>query len=1330
MSDLHRKGSFAPISGNRFWRYCVTTCIAVFIGGIMSMPARAQTVTGTISGVVVDPNGAIVAGASVTLVSDQTGDQRDQVTNESGRFSFAAVQPGSYSVKIEHQGFETLLRTKVILSANEALALGDLSMKTGQVSETVTVQSEGQIVEKESSDLTARLTANQISLISTKGRDVTSLLRLIPGTSNDDDVEAVGEGFGTNLPNFSGQRGRSTVTMIDGLNASEPSGSNKISMTINQDAVAEVKVLRNNYAAEYGNNGGAMITIVAKGGGRDYRGSAYYFLRNEALNGNNFFINKNSIVSPAKKPLYRHNIPGFTFGGPLPLPRFGEGGPSLLRDKAFFFIAMEKPHTITPTDPVTVTVPTALERMGDFSKTIGSNGQPVVINDPRTNAPFPGNIIAPAGSAGCGVTRTCINPSGQALLNFFPLPNSPIASNPGRYIYQKSVDVPKHSYVYRFDLKPTNNDSVFLKAQWWTSDNLGLGTSGWPSGDNNRWGILSHYLYKDNGWSAGWTRVINAQVVNEFTFGMRHDSEGFVPGDGMVESLQRTALNYTAPQLFPQNNHLGTIPRATGWSGVPGTAANINWLDRWGEIGNDYIKPSFADNLSYIRGNHSFKFGVYFERLQNSEAPGGQWSGVFNFDNNSAFTTALGATNFPYANALVGNFRTYTESSARPFTNLSIKTIQWYAQDEWKVNRKLTLSYGMRWLYASPFTQFDNQGSNFDPTLYNPANAPFLYLPACVNSNGTPFNLASLNGAACPTANRRAFDPRTPTVFLTNTNLVGTFVPGAGDLNNGLALGNDPNTPKGYRKTNAVSWEPRLGLAYSLNDKTVLRAMGGVYHTVRVGGGTTGGNLVNNPPANRSFTINNGSIENLAGLLSTALNSPSSVNAVEVNSKRPTIYNFQLGIQRDIGYHTLIEVSYVGSLARHLGERRNINQVPDNAHFIDLNPFGPNCNIQINPGCTRNPFGTVNQNGPRLTGALADNFLRPYRGYGDITMTMWSGTSSYNGLQVQVNRRYTTGFEYGVAYTYSKTFDYSKDDDTGDVSAGRPYKATNYGPADFDQTHILTLNYIYDLPKLGRRWNNGFVKAVFDNWQVSGTSSYATGKPKTFGTGTGLNWTYSGGSYTISNGQVYLPTGTPCAPGFVIAPGSSTTPGANVTCTWTGITDFTGGDINARPDLNCDANRTTGAVDGTGTAYAINPACFVKPALAGSIGSLQRNYLRLPSIFNNDIAFFKNIRLGERREIQLRWEIYNVFNHANFSDINGAMTFAPNAAVNALPSSGTCPAGTAVLYNGGTFGSTTAPARCGAASSLGVVSQTTANFGTPRTARSARVMQASIRINF
>jgi len=1271
----------------------LVTVITVLALITLCAVANGQTITGSISGTVTDLNGAVVPGAVVTLTSNTTTEKRSATTDSEGHFSFTTLQPGNYSLKIERQNFQTLEQKGVVLSANEKLAVGDLKLQPGQVTETVSVTSEGAIVERESSDLTARLTSDQINLISTKGRDITSLLRLIPGTSNNDDIEAVGEGFGTDLPNISGQRGRSTVASIDGLNAAEPSGSNKISMTISQDAVAEVKVLRNNYAAEYGNNGGALINIVSKGGTKDYRGSAYYFLRNEALNATNFFTNKAGLP----RPLYRHNIWGFNVSGPMPVPRFGEGGKALLRDKVFFFVNVEKPHTITPTDPVFVTVPTDLERRGDFSKSVGTNGAVIPVIDPLTGSQFPGNIIPEARW----------NSSGRALLTFFPLPNSPggrtLAGSAFNYVNQQSVDVPKHSYVFRFDVKPSNNDNIYWKGQWWTSDNVGLGTSGWPGGDNNRWGISSHYLYTDDGWSANWIHILGPSVVNEFNFGMRHDSEGFIPADGVIDRLTRSAVGYTAPQIFPENNHLGTIPRVTGWSGVAGTPANINWLDRWGEVGNDYIQPSFGDNVSIAHGDHALKFGVYYERLKNGEAPGGQWSGVYNFDNNSAFTAALGATGYPYANALLGNFRTYTESSARPFTNLALTTFQWYGQDEWRVNRKLSLNYGLRFSYHSPFAQIDLQGSNFDPTLYNPSKAAALWLPMCTVA------LPS-NGTACATANRRAFNPVTGAVD-TNVNLVGTFVPGA-DLTNGLAIGVDPNTPKGYRTTRPVDFEPRVGLAFDMfgSGKTVLRMMGGVYHSQRVGGGTTGGNLVNNPPANRSFAVGpcqGCNINNLANVINGALISPPTVNAVEVQSHTPTIYNFTIGVQQDIGFKTVMEVSYVGSLARHLGERKNINQIADGTRFIDAKP---NCTIVLNgvydPTCRRNPFNTTSTqtdlNGLTHTfGAISDNFFKPFKGYGDINQVTWSGTSNYNALQVQLNRRYTRGFQYGVAYTWSKTFDYANDD-SSDINLGRPYKAFNYGPSDFDQKHIFTINYIYDVPSLSRHWNNGFVRVVLDNWQISGITSYASGKPKT-----GVAATFSGSSYTV------LATDN-CAPGFVKNPGSTTT------CTSTTVTDFTGGEINARPAVTCDPNQSPGTFDPSGTPYIINPGCFVKPSTFGSIGNYQRNLVRLPSTFNTDIAFFKNFPLGENRSIQLRWETYNLFNRANFRDMNGAMTFAVNTTT-AAKVSGSCPAG---------FTPVSGAANVCGGPQFGQLLQTASTFGVPTSARAPRVMQASIRVNF
>jgi hypothetical protein len=1187
--------------------------------------AVAQTVTGTISGTVLDTSGRAIAGATVTLINEQTNDTRTLVATETGDFSFAAIQPGTYTIKVEHQGFNTLQRQGNVLSPNEHLSVGKLELKVGELSETVTVTTEGAVVETESSNLTARLTSDQIALISTKGRDITSLLRLLPGTSYNDDIETVGEGFGTDLPNISGQRGRSTVATVDGLNGSEPSGSNKLSMTINQDAVGEVQVLRNNYAAEYGNNGGALINIVSKGGKKEYAGSAYYFLRNEAFNATPFFNNKANLP----KPRYRHNIWGFNFGGPVQIPKLF---PNKERSKLFFFYSLEKPHTITPQDTRFVTVPTALERQGDFSQSINSTNQKVFIRDPLITT---GNCNAtdqsacfrdpsratPSNPLGLNIIpRSRWNASGLAFLNFFPLPNQPAGSQLN-YIVQKSVDVPKRSQVIRGDFKPSDRDSFYVKLQWWTSDNEGFQTSGWPGGnppDANTWGISSHYLYKDNGLAINWVHIFSPNIVNEATVGARHDSEGFIPSDGEIERLSRATLNYTAPQLFPGNNRLGTIPRVTNWSGVAGRPANINWLDRWGETGNDYILPSFADNLTINRGNHSYKFGVYYEHVRNGEAPGGNWSGTFNFSGtDSNFTAALGNTGYAYANALIGNFRQYQESTSRPFTNLEITLLQWYAQDQWKINRRFTLNYGLRMGYHTQWRQRDGRASNFDPALYDPAKAPVMYVSACA----VPFTPP----ATCPTSQRRAKNPLTGQLIpLTGANagLVGAFVPGTGDPTNGLALPTDPNTPAGFKDVQPVDWEPRVGFAWDVfgTGKTVLRAMGGVYHAPRTGGGTTGGNLVNNAPFQRTLTIDYGNISDLVNLTGTALSRPTSLNAVESRSHTPTSYNFSLGIQQNIGFKTVMEVSYVGSLSRHLGERRNINGIPDGAKLPGRN---------IDP-VTGSRFG--------------DDFLRPYRGYADINMVTYSGSSNYNGLQVQVNRRYTSGFQYGIAYTYSKTLDYTNDD-SDDMFFPRPYKDFNYGPANFDQTHIFTVNYIWDMPSLGRHLDHGLVRAIFDGWQLSGTTSLVSGRPKTNVGITGV--TYSGG-----------------------------------------ITDYTGGEYNARPFVVCDPNQDTGQVDATGTPILINTACFARPTAIGQIGNVQRNLVRLPGVINFDVALFKNFRLGEKRGIQFRWETYNLFNHTNFRDFDGNMTFDVNG------------------------------------------NQTNRTFGVPTSARPPRIMQGSLRINF
>src|SRR5436190_22517956 len=312
---------------------------------------------------------------------------------------------------------------------------------------------------------------------------------------------------------------------------------------------------------------------------------------------------------------------------------------------------------------------------------------------------------------------------------------------------------------------------------------------------------------------------------------------------------------------------------------------------------------------------------------------------------------------------------------------------QWYAQDQWKISRRFTLNYGIRFEGHSGQRQLDDQGSNFNPARFDPAKAVVLYVPYC---SGQPGGIPVF-GTACAAASQFAVDPRIANpsgAQLLNKNLVRAIIPGTGDPLNGLMLPSDPATPSGYRHTKPIDFEPRLGFAWDISGKgkTVIRGMGGVYHMPRVGGGTGGASsLGGNPPQQRTFQILNGNIDGLTNLVNTAALYPVAISALEIQSKTPTTYNFSLGVQRDIGFKTVVEASYVGAFARHLGERRNINSIPDGAKFVDCGAGRPIPLSLCQP-----------QNRDPLTASSAKNndFLRPYRGYGDINLVMYSGTSN------------------------------------------------------------------------------------------------------------------------------------------------------------------------------------------------------------------------------------------------------------------------------------------------------------------------------------------------
>jgi hypothetical protein len=1175
-------------NGPRLWFYALFLLVlALWSGG----PAWAQTVTGTISGTVVDPSGQVVPGTTVTLINERTGDARTLVTNDTGDFTFTAVRPGTYTIKVAQAGFRLFERTGNVLPANEHLAVGKLIMSLGELTETVTTSAVGSAVQVSSSEHSALLTAKQMEMISARGRDVTSLLRLLPGVSYTNDSETLGQGFGSSTPNIQGTRNTWNTLTVDGLPGNDLGSPQIFSSSINFDAISEVKVLLNNYQAESGSNAGAIVNAITKSGTRDFHGSAYWYKRHEQFNANNFFNNINNV----SKPVYRYSTLGFTLGGPAYIPKFFNRN----KEKLFFFYSFERWQTKNPQALRQVTTPTARERRGDFSESLDQDAQQILVRDPLLPgrcqptpanpdpninyqaACFPGHII-PADR---------FNRNGLALLNIFPLPNfldRSITKGNYNYIFQESLDVPKRQHVLRVDYRPSDKDSIYVRGMTWFADNKGYAV---PAGSSN-WGLVrQHYTFTDDGVLGNYTRIINPAVVNEFSLGLRHSVEAGPPlSQQELDRVIRSKVGFLLGQFTPGINPLNIIPQAS-FGGVPGAAA-ISYDGRFPLRGADTF-ITINDVISMNRGSHSYKAGFYADRTRNYEGETATFAGNFNFgrDVNNPLDTG-----YAYANALLGNFQSYVESTSRPSAEGRGTVLEWFVQDTWKTTPKLTLDYGLRFAWYTPWRQNRGRAAAFALERFDPAKVAPLFRPVLVDGQ------------------RRAVNPVTgeiaPAVF------VGALVPGVGDPVNGMVVATDKTYPAGFKIQQGVQWEPRIGFAYDLtgNGTTAIRGSFGVFHNTRPSGNFNW-TASRNPPIQFNPRIFYGNIDTL--LASTGVLFPSDVLAFEKNAVTPSIYNFSLGIQRDIGFATILEVAYVGSLGRHLQQSRNLNTIPYGARFLPEN---------IDPTRPTTPTPT----------ALPDEFMRPYPGYGSITYQENASTSSYHALQVAANRRFTRGLQFGLAYTWSKAMNYT-DTDGGGVALYRPVRVWNYGAAGFDQTHVLVINYTWDLPSASRLWNHAVAHYLFDNWQVSGIAAFVSG--------------------------------TPAGVGF----------------STTDTTDITGGGDGARVVVT---GRATLPRSQRNVNRWFDPTVFARPA-KGDFGNAPRNIFRQPGVNNWDVSFFKNIRVkSETRALQLRWEIYNVFNHTQFSGVDNGARFNING------------------------------------------DQVNRRFGAVTSARSPRVMQASLRFTF
>jgi hypothetical protein len=1026
------------------------------ISVLLAAPAFSQGLTGQISGTVADPSGTLIAGAEIALTNVTTSQERRGVSDGTGSFVFTQLLPATYRIRVTHPGFKTYEQRDVVLTATERVVVREIRLELGEVSQTVSVEAEAARLQTQSAERSGLISSVQFEKVGLKGRDYLGLMRLLPGVIDTRNREAPGW---NNLGGITinGNRAGTINLTLDGVSSLDTGSMGGPYLAPSVDAVGEVKVLLTNYQAEYGRSSGGTVNAVIKSGTREFHGTAYYFKRNEAFNANEFFRNRDGLP----KPQYRFDYPGYNIGGPIYIPgKFNSN-----RDKLFFFWSQEFLPRKYPTAVGRRMFPTQLERNGDFSRTVDTNGRMIPIMDPANNRlPFPGNVI-PANR---------IDPNGQKLLGVFPVPGANDPSNTFNSVFQSQVDQPRDEDLLRIDWNITPKAIFYWRGirdyEAFRGDyNFVLASNNWPQ-------FPIEYSIQSAGMVSTLINTFRPNLVNEFTFGVNRALQLVSPlNQAGIDRNDRNKLGMTLPQFFPQSNPLNLIPQAN-FGGVQ-SAPQLNIEQRFPFFGTNNIW-NWSDNLSWINGAHNLKFGFYIERTSRNAARATAFNGTFDFGRN--VNNPLDS-NYAFSNAILGIFNSYTESDDHPDGHARYKNYEFYAQDNWKINRRLTLDYGVRFYWIEPTFSSGDDLSVFDIATYNPAKAPYLIEPY----------------RATPSAPRTGRNPVTGEIV--PQVLIGTFAPGSGEFYQGMKI-----FPERVLETPSLKLAPRFGFAYDVtgDGKTAIRGGFGMFFDrfnddqVII--------YVEQPPNVITSSVFHSTIPQL---LNSPLNQgPTNVNSIQRSYDPPTVYNWSFGVQRDIGFGTVLDAAYVGNVGRHLLHQRSLNATNYGTNFL---PSSIDTTVS----------GTT---------PLPVNFLRPIRGHGDVIYREFASSSNYHSLQTQVNKRFGRGLTFGVSWTWSKAMDLV-DGNNNAINPFLDFRMRNYGKAGFDRLHNVAISWNYQTPTVSASWNNAFSRIVLDGWEISGIASFISGQPLGIGYSLVQSQDLTGASGAGVDSRVVL-TGNPNLP--------------------------------------------------------------------------------------------------------------------------------------------------------------------------------------------------------
>ncbi len=967
-------------------RAMVALLAAVFF--VCPLIVRAQELTATLSGIVTDSTGAVIPNATVTITLNGVGGASRVVQSDgTGFYKATNLTNGTYTLTVLATGFETFNGKNVVLDVAEKHSL-NIQMKAGSVSTTVTVEDNPVSIDTETSAQAGTISGEQVRELELSSRSFEQLVTLQPGVVNElgDDVSAGGTALAVN-----GARTTANNWTVDGADINDSGSNGTITNEPSIDAIQEFTLQRGSYDAGYGRSGGGQILVATKNGTSSFHGDAYEFVRNTALDANAFFNKNTSPITP--RNVYHYNDYGFTIGGPIFIPKAYNTD----KKKTFFFWSEEWKKDTAPGSQ-SMAVATAAELNGVIAGNFvpaGPNGAGCTTFDAASNTTT--------------INSSCYSSNSNVYLSnvFDKFP----ANSGGNYEFSYSAKNDLHEDIVRVD--HYFNDKVHFYARGMNDDMPVNAPMGLWAGPNYP-GLVNTIVDSPGKNVVGnLTWSISPKIVNEVEFVYAQGTYNSTIASGQFATS--ATVNSALTNNWAYKDPYGRVP-AVSITGVQGfSPGSAPWKER-------NLDRTYFDNLAMSFGKHTVRTGFQFQQMIKTE---NAVSGGPSFSFNS------------WGDFLLGNVRTYSQGSRDIIPDLHYINSEAYVQDDWKINKKLTINLGLRWsIFPSPADVRDTL-NNFDPQIYSATKTPVID-PASGN-----------------------FDP-TKTTLIPATYANGIIFPQGGACTAAQAIasqvtcspfGNHINPDK---KTN---FGPRLGFAYNPDGRglTSFRGGFGIFYD-RLLNGIWEQNAFQDPPLLQTTTINSTSFDNPSGANAISYG-PNALTVTGTPTFRaPNYANYNLSVERQLLPSTTLEVAYVGNLARHLLGEFDLNQPTVAAR-------------------TANPNADVNA-------------IRPYVGYGYMHDRAPLFTNNYNALQISINHRSTHGLTMGAAYTWSKDLT-TNSNDRGTSATNSNNFLMDYGPSSTNTPQILEVNYIYELPFF--KAQHGLEGHVLGGWEISGVSSFISG---------------------------------------------------------------------------------------------------------------------------------------------------------------------------------------------------------------------------------------------